>query len=69
MKWKVDVDETIHTVCTYLVEAKTADKARAVIQNGEWNKVELYDQFNYDGEVHGIQSVEPFKEEANRGRT
>ena len=66
MKFKVAVDEAIYAICTYLVEAKTADEARTMIENGEWTKAKLFHQFNYDGNVHAIQSVEPFTEKANK---
>ena len=61
MKFKVAVDEAIYAICTYLVEAKTADEARSMIENGEWTKAKLFHQFNYDGNIHEIHSVEPFK--------
>ena len=69
MKWKVDIDETINAVRTYIVEAETEDEVRSIIRNGEWDKTEFDDELDHDTEIHGIRYIEPYEEEEDALRS
>jgi hypothetical protein len=63
MKFRVEVDETIQTTVAYLVEAESEQAARAIIEDGEWDKTEVIATYNFDGSVNGIESITPVPEQ------
>jgi len=63
MKFKVEVDETVWAVNTYIFEADSEEEIRMDIQDGNYEgKVELIESHTENSAITNVRSIKPYTE-------
>lgn len=60
MKWRVEVDETIHQSSVYIIEAPTKELAEHEARTEEGGNMEQLSYYVEERKVNKILSIEPY---------
>ena len=62
-KWKVEVDETVWAVNTYIIEADSDEEIRMNIHDGNLEgMIELVETFSDTSTITNVRSIKPYTE-------